>query len=40
MTGAQRARIQAQKLNIVYHGATTDVVIAVRPSAVCEISGR
>jgi hypothetical protein len=32
--------IQAQKLNIVYNGPTTDIVIAVRPSAVCEISGR
>jgi hypothetical protein len=29
------AFIDAQKLKIVYHGDTTDVVIAVRPSAVC-----
>ena len=29
--------IDAQKLKVVYHGETTDVEIAVRPSAVCAV---
>jgi hypothetical protein len=32
--------INAEKLTIAYRGESTDVVIAVRPSAACSISGR